>query len=198
MESTIHLLWASSQRERIWAPKSWWRLGVRENSSLKIKKKKIYLSIRLRGNELTWDLASSVQQPYPLSEQRLPWGWKRSPEVRSERRKRELWRKPSSLFYPSESAALKNLTFPENDTMCPREGPRSRQHQREGLGHPVPGPALPDSEEKVLRSSAVAAAPWASPKCRALNESFGTVGTVNPILQIRKLRVEWEHLPQST
>ena len=69
----------------------------------------------------------------------------KSPEARSEGRQSEPGGSPF-CFPPLSISSSESFTLPENDAKCPQrrksEAARGRQDQTEGLGHPVPGPAL--------------------------------------------------------
>lgn len=129
----------------------------------------------------------------------LPPGWAQSPEGRSERKREPGGRSPFSSP-PLRITSSQILTPPENDATCPQRGRsggvRSRGDQREGLGHPGPGPnSSPGSEQEDLGLQQQQTRRLTEPDTAHIVQSHSTAGTVStPILQIRRLSAEWEQL----
>lgn len=198
MESTIHL-WASSSKRKGYGLQILVKIVLGENSSLKIKKKKIYLSIRLeRATELTWDLASLCScAAISSSEQSSLRMGKVSREAGSERRKRS---QEEALLSTLRISSSETFTFPENDTMCLRGWPREwTAPERRGWVILFPGPALSWLRGKGPTTlSAVAAAPWASPKQWAIKMNhLGQLALSTSFYRSGNWRAE-DNLPQST
>lgn len=125
----------------------------------------------------------------------LPPGWAQSPEGRSERKREPGGRSPFSSP-PLRFTSSQILTPPENDATCPQRGRsggvRCRGDQREGLGHPGPGPnSSPGSEQEDLGLQQQQTRRLTEPDTAHIVQSHSTAGTVStPILQIRRLSAD--------
>ena len=134
------------KEKRIWVPNPGEDCIRGENSSLKIKKKNLFVYKTWEGNELTWDLASLCSAAISsLWAVFLEDGWSlQKSDLREEKGSQE---EAPSLSTP-QNQQLWNLHSLRMIPCALREGPRNRQHQKEELGHPVPGPALSLTQRK--------------------------------------------------